>query len=311
MTHDVIDFFKKYVLLSSTDDLVITKPKERVCRYCQRTRPEVRFRQRPHLVPELLGRNEHWVYDECDSCNGKFSRYEKDLSTMLLPYRAMIGVRGKRGFPQFHSRQIPGADSSRLEAGHDPETGLQFTVRTPSDFVVNREERTGKVKFRVPQFIPLHVYKALLKIGLGLLPPEHVEAHRNSFDWLIGKQKELSFSPLLLVTPIYRRSFYAPSAHLFRAIDLAVGDTEYPECTLVVEAANVVVQVFLPFTADLLSIHQQHRTIALAAYPGFARDELVPGTSWELKIHDLNGNKPITYNVVMDFAFDSIVRVEF
>jgi|JI10StandDraft_1071094.scaffolds.fasta_scaffold143042_5 hypothetical protein len=311
MTDDVTDFFKKYELLRSTADLIATKPKDRVCRYCQLNRPEVRFRQTPHLVPELLGRNEHLAYDECDSCNGLFSRYEKDLSTFLLAYRAMVGIRGKRGFPQFHSRQIPGIGHSRLEAGHDPGTGLQITVRTPSDFVVNHEERTGKVKFRVPQFIPLHVYKALLKIGLGLLPPKHIEAHRNSFDWLMGKQVELPLSPLVLITPIYRRYFKVPSAHLFRAKELVVADTEYPECTLVVEAANVVIQIFLPFTADLISVHQQHRTLALAAYPGFARDELVPGSCWELKLHDLSVNNPVTYDVVRDFAFDSIDREEY
>lgn len=300
-----MDFFNKYLLVSSTGDLPVTQ-RPLKCRYCARATTEVTFRQRTHLLPELLGKNSCIIHDECDACNGYFARFEKDLATFLLPYRSMLGLRGKKKAPKFRSRPMAGAMNTEMEVGHSEGSGVQMTIRTPSDLVIDHRESTGTITFRMPPFIPLNVYKALLKVGLGLAPAAEIEKHRDSFDWLVGKRGELTFEPRVFFHRLSRHYFSEPSATLYKARKLVIDQTELPEYSLVVCAANVVLQLFLPFTDELMVLHDGRRTLSLNIFPGFAWDGLQQGSRGRISIFDLSIPSPVELDIEIPFEFDSI-----
>ncbi len=72
------------------------------CRYCSRGKPAVSFKKDAHAVPHLLGNRSIFAHYECDSCNEQFSvSLEDHLGKLLLPVRAVLGIRGKKGVPSF------------------------------------------------------------------------------------------------------------------------------------------------------------------------------------------------------------------
>ncbi|RZJ64885.1 MAG: hypothetical protein EOO45_17670 [Flavobacterium sp.] len=99
-----LDFLEQYGLLVSTDSYVPPAPLIKICRFCRQDESSTTFTNIPHAIPELLGANEFITADECDKCNKHFSKYESHLSKFFLPYLAMVGVKGRKGTPAFHSR---------------------------------------------------------------------------------------------------------------------------------------------------------------------------------------------------------------
>jgi len=305
-------FFALYELVRCTDELGPTNYRTAVCRFCARSRtdPGVTFHQRTHLLPELLGKNDCLLVDECDTCNKRSSPFEKDLSTFLLPYRTMLGIKGKKGVPKFHSRTDEHGDSSALKAVYMPGEGLQLTVREPNACVIEPESRTMQLTFNVPSFTPLNVYRSLVKIGLGLMPPSEVTHHQHVFDWLAGRQKNVPYTTQVFVHELRHRYWPVPCAYLYKAKALVHEGAELPEYALVVCSANVVLQIFMPFTNAQWTAHVPGRTLSLTLFPGFAWDKLPSGSCREIKVYDLGVNEVVNYNLPVSFTFDTVDRVE-
>ncbi|WDF77125.1 HNH endonuclease [Mucilaginibacter sp. KACC 22773] len=82
------------------------KPKaERTCRFCGVSNDATKFKNIPHIIPQLLG-NTHLVSDfECDDCNSHFGRYENDLAYSLGIMRTFYGTKGKGAVPGFQITQ--------------------------------------------------------------------------------------------------------------------------------------------------------------------------------------------------------------
>ena len=310
MIRTPVAFFDAYDLCASTADPLSPRGMGQRCHFCDRSYPEVTFRQRTHLLPELLGRNECLRHDECDACNRKYGVIEKDLSTFLLPYRTMLGSKGKRGIPKFHSRSYENTQGPALVAEHSSGQGLQLTVRHPDACVIDAVERTGTVTFHVPQFTPLKVYRALVKIGLGMLPSSEIAAHRHVLEWLGGRLEYVPFSADAFLHELRQRYWTSPCAYLYRAKALEYGGTELPEYALVVCTSNVVLQIFMPFTVAQWSDHDPARTLSYIPFPGFAWDKFLTGSRREIKVYDLSVDKVVTYDLPISFTFDALERVE-
>ena len=80
MRPDPLDFWNKYELISSSNNYKPINIKSKVCKYCEKSDKETTFKQQTHLLPELIGENNIYTQDECDSCNAIFSDYESSFS---------------------------------------------------------------------------------------------------------------------------------------------------------------------------------------------------------------------------------------
>ena len=193
MKSDPLQFWKVYESVNSTEKHFSVKRKSEICRYCNRTTKEVTFNQDTHLLPELLGTNNILTYDECDSCNSLFSEFESNLSIYFRPFITLIGTKGKRKVPAFQSRTVNKDENTRTTLEHIYGNKKHLKIQNSKDVI--RDDTNGKAEiiFRRPPFTPIKIYKAFLKIGLGLLPHHLDEYNKQSFAWLTNRIDKINF----------------------------------------------------------------------------------------------------------------------
>lgn len=72
------DILKIYKLNQQSDEVLTSGNAVRKCRFCGNTERTAKFRKRAHAIYELCG-SHHLLSDyECDNCNSKFSKYERE-----------------------------------------------------------------------------------------------------------------------------------------------------------------------------------------------------------------------------------------
>lgn len=247
MIKEITDELLKQYILIAASEWQPKIPEVRACRFCGKKEPEVTFKTFAHIVPELLGVNDSQSYTECDACNSLFSSYETHLAILFRPYLTMVGVQGKKGVPNFQSRTDGGDENTRTQVNYQNEGNRQFIISKADDLKIDWV--TGKITmvYRLPPYRPIYVYKALLKIGLSLLPEEMKGDYKQAFSWLVDKSADdLPAFPFAFVTILTRKKMAAPKASLYKAKEVFFERGFNPDLTLIVSFGNVVVQIFLP-----------------------------------------------------------------
>ncbi|MDB5024291.1 MAG: hypothetical protein JWP78_2046 [Mucilaginibacter sp.] len=169
------------------------KPKpERMCRFCGRKADEVKFKKRAHLMSELLGNKVLFSDFECDECNGKFSKYEDQLANYLGIFRSVNGTRGKDGPIKYKSPD----ESFVIMHGKLPVPGepdgliIESRGEDKNHFTFDTEGRLMTVHAPQHSYRPYQVYKALLKMALGLIKEKEVEDYLFLLDQLINTEEQ-------------------------------------------------------------------------------------------------------------------------
>lgn len=243
-----VPFLKKYRLIATTKNTEDEPRGHRYCRFCKKEFPDTTFTTKAHILPELLGRNNMLTYEECDQCNKYFSAYESHLATYFRPYLTLVGVKGKKGIPAFHSRTINSEERTRLKLEFDSTGQRRIQFGNLSDYIVDKESKTATLTLRIPPHKPAYIYKAFVKMALSMLPEDKLKKYSNVFDWLTGRTDTCINFPCMVRGVMPGKMFSGPSADLFEAAEIMNGNSLVPELTLVVYFCNIIVQVFLPLS---------------------------------------------------------------
>jgi len=159
--------------------------KDRVCRFCRKGFSETSFKSNAHFFPELLG-NQYLLSDfECDSCNFILSKYENDLANFLGAVRTINGVSGKNKIPKYKSLE------STLILSGNPSDSTVTVLRTDNEDRSISYDSAGEnilVKTTCNPYIPLNVYKSLLKIALSVLPEQYIGDYTTAYEYVINKE---------------------------------------------------------------------------------------------------------------------------
>lgn len=154
-----------------------------VCRFCGNTKTTGTFKKKAHAIPELLGNKFLKSKNECDQCNEIFGKeYEDHLAKFLLPYRAIIGIKGKKGVLTYKN-------------GDTHFKNIDNTININSnyeDFRVDKENKKIYLKVKSQPFIPLNVYKAFLKMAISTMPEEWLVSYNPLINFLLGKEYPFS-----------------------------------------------------------------------------------------------------------------------
>src|SRR5690606_9947965 len=162
------------------------------------------FKKVAHACPELLGHNNFVIYDECDACNEKFSKYESHLSKFFLPYLSVVGVKGKKKIPNFQSRKDKEDEDTRTSLKYTEDAKINLLLSSYDDYKVDVENKTMSIRFRNPAIKPIYVYKSLLKVALSFLPQNKIQKYQLLFDWLQNENTEIVFFSPLFITKLTR-----------------------------------------------------------------------------------------------------------
>jgi hypothetical protein len=262
-------FWKIYSLLNDSASLPNLDNQEKTfCRFCKRDASATSMTEITHLLPELLGKNQIHTYEECNECNHVFSDYESHLSNFVRPFITILGISGKRGVPAFRSRSINSKPDSVTELVYAACGKRKLFVGEESDVTIDWENNTMSLLFRQPPYVPVKIYKALVKIGMSLLPRHFDPDCQHIYRWLLSKDNDIDYVAGGFITTLTGAYWAAPSAELYQANHLHTKEEEYPEYTLILRFANQVLQIFLPFTDVMRREHKKDkRTLCVNLLP--------------------------------------------
>lgn len=310
MTNLLPSLLNNYDLLSTTrneDDITIGDTKSIYCRFCKKTFPETTFNTISHLIPEMLGKNNTRIIDECDECNNKFSKYESHLNNFLAPYLSLIAAKGKKGYSSFTSRMDEN-DNRTIVQAQEFQRRIYFGSNT-DDFKYDYEGKTLHINLRKQSYIPIYVYKSLMRIGLSLLPIENIEANHHYTNWLMSNDiDDLTKHPFLncFFTHLGNKSFLNPWAELYKAKQVKNQDSECPEFILVVCSHNIVMQIFLPPSVINGKNHVKGSTLAIEVFPALMWQRFANQTEYSTKSIHLGSNQKVQENTWISFKYESI-----
>jgi hypothetical protein len=226
------------------------------------------------------------------------------LATLIRPFITLAGVKGKKKVPAFHSRTINRKEETRTILKHKEGNQRELHIRSLDDYTIDTDAKTFEIVFRLPPFVPVKVFKSLLKIGLSLLPTEFDEFNRQSFAWLTNRQSEIAFIQYAFTCTLKRSQFTEPSADLYRAKNFVLGEEEYPEHILIVCFANQVFQIFLPFSDELKEVNNEKRQLALCLFPSYVYNKILGPQTMEIKYFNLGVEAPITGDSKLSFSYE-------
>jgi hypothetical protein len=154
----------------------------RQCRYCLKTEPETSFRQEAHTIPECLGNRSLISLDECDRCNQQCSQtFEDHFDKFTQPMRTMMGIRGKQGVPNFKSRDGKTKVHFDLKQKH-------FTIEEQEKAAIlseNGRNKTLSLTLKCQPYVPLEIYRCLVKMAFGVLPSQELRHFDLTRRWLL------------------------------------------------------------------------------------------------------------------------------
>lgn len=244
-------FFAAYELeLEQNCTAVKTGPfkerKDRVCRFCHKKSPFVSFHKDAHVISELLG-NKTYISDfECDDCNGKFGRYENELASYLGIVRTVQSVKGKK-VPKFKSADRTLDIASTVVDDITNQVKFRRYDGLDKTFEFDRENNMTIINYKKATYTPLSVYKALLKIALSVIPPQHLVNYKHALEYLITKKQDDKFTGFAILTRYIMPltfQFPSPTVMLFKKKN---GTDNLFTHVFVLYALNSIFQIVIPF----------------------------------------------------------------
>ncbi|MEM6496512.1 MAG: hypothetical protein AAF709_07290 [Pseudomonadota bacterium] len=223
------------------------------CRYCGATGSRVfGKRTNAHALPAALGNRTLFSLDECRACNDKFSVYEDALCKAIGPFLTLGGVRGRSGVRKTGQT---GSKSTIRHTKHDGKRQLSIAFEGGAElFAVDRAG--GMLNLTMPiegdVFVPRYAYKALMKIGLSMLPAEELP----NFQEAISSLEELDTKPLgrpLQLGFSYAFVGNAPPALAGTLLRRRDAQAQIPYMIFLLMAGSVCFQIWLP--SDDLDTH--------------------------------------------------------
>ncbi|MBP1631022.1 MAG: hypothetical protein H6Q15_1915 [Bacteroidetes bacterium] len=149
---------------------------KRVCRFCGNTTENVTFNNKSHAISEGLGNKTAVLFDECDTCNTRFSEtIEPHIIQYLALFRTIFDVKGKGGSKQFKGENF--------ELKKDENIHLSFHS------IDDRPEFGMPYKLKLETKDPIilqNIYKCLCKFFLSVIPTDKLQYFSRTIDWING-----------------------------------------------------------------------------------------------------------------------------
>ncbi len=169
----------------------------RICRYCNRSAPAVKFSLEAHAFPEFTGNRSLIAYDECDECNELFSRLvEDDFAKYIGPLRTISQILGKQGVPTYKS------PDKRSRIGLE-EAGVHITTQESAPITTfDCKNQTLKIQMTRQPYVPMGAFKCLVKMAIAACPNTELPALTHLAAWIRNPRhtyESFPYKPLMVM----------------------------------------------------------------------------------------------------------------
>lgn len=260
------------------------KKEERVCRFCKKTHPEVKFKTEAHVITQQLNRARPISSFECDSCNEKFSQYEGDFGHYFLAERALYGIKKKQGSPKYKTKNgtLLKPDFDINSSKFDTKKGKklkEYIQQSGSTLITIHQGKddneikinNNNIEFNLQRkpYRPINIFRVFLKIGLSLLQKEDLKNYSSMFNMMnfsnfsIKHEEEYSAKEIcvfIFEIPVLKNIFKYPLVHLYKKRDPS---SDYVDKTLVVYFGNRIYQIPIVSDENIRQMYPEQKTIQL------------------------------------------------
>jgi len=151
---------------------------KRICRFCGRKQPEVKFKKEAHAISEALGNKKLICLEECDSCNEFFDEnIERDFIAYHNLARVMFCIKNKEN-------KIPKLKGVNFQFFKDNNSNLNIGI--VKEHIVKKENDIPKeIILKTNDEITLqNIYKALVKFALSVIDTKYIQYFDKTIKWL-------------------------------------------------------------------------------------------------------------------------------
>ncbi len=177
----------------------------RKCRFCGKKENEITFKNKAHAISEGLGNKKVFLYDECDSCNDRFStEIEPDLINYYSVFRTFFDVKGKGG-----NKKIKGKN---FEISKNGNVEIKFkSIDNRPNIDKNPNEYNLKLKFQ-EKINSQDIYRCLVKFCLSVIEEKELKKFTKTINWV---NKKLKIKKLPKIGELISYSHFTTEPKLF------------------------------------------------------------------------------------------------
>lgn len=235
-------FTKNYEVIATYElikgqKIILGDKSKRKCRFCGKGKGDVSFKSKAHAIPQLLGNNELFSYYECDPCNKeKFHKLEDHLAKFLGIWRTFSGVRGKNGIPKY---KINKSSITAMDNGI-------FVFNCSDDLLFREKADANELAITAVKrpYIPLNVFKALVKMALSIMPESEMKFFQETRKWLMSEDKIFHYLPLLYEFVPMQDAFKSIVAAVVKRKETTLENVPYAYFFLTLK--NLRLQIYIP-----------------------------------------------------------------
>jgi hypothetical protein len=277
--------FDEYWNSENGKPLYVGVREPRMCYFCGKQSGQTTFRNKAHLIPEFLGNKRILSRHECDTCNAEFSLNESALAAYIGPVRCFWGVRGKEKLPKHKDPK------TNLRIDNTPNS-VTITSHQEGDpeFVIDEVNNSITGIFQKESYIPVLAFKALVKIGICLLPANEIDNFSATIDWLkSGERPEYSRWDFAIVPWIFEGTeVLRPHVSLYNRKMIEPGENAYEKC-VILRFGRTQYQYFIPFSKqDILIASDLRFPWEVPLYPFILPDFSGAANKSRMQIEILN-----------------------
>lgn len=263
------NFFNLYELETMIGDsekkyFLGDKKTPRTCRFCSKSNLEVKFNSDAHVIPQFMGNKNLLSLFECDECNNLFSKYEDSFANFFGITRTFSQIRGQsKKAPKFKDKK------TGLEVVLT-DTGITMsTIEGIDTITVDKEKKKLEIWTERPGYIPIHIPKALIKIGLCMLSAVDFHDYDYSKFFIMKSENDIHFkdSKILRIYGYFipgPPKFPKPFVQLYKRRELYKHNL-LPNRQLILYYSNYCLQMIFPFAKS--DEHLQGKNIDLPIFP--------------------------------------------
>lgn len=268
---------------------------ERKCRFCGRKEGVVTFDKEAHALSNLISNNRIFSLYECDECNGKiFTVQESNYAEYMKLRHTLSQTHGKRGVPSykpdsksFSRIDVKGEFITKMKEDEDPIAVIDET----KNIIHYKGKRT---------YVPIMVYKCLLKMALTIIPEKELPYVKNAMDFLMGRVNFKCKLPVIYRQYSGPQPFGRPICFLYKRKEQRVCDN-IPLYQFLLAYSNFVFQMCIPFCEEDKFLQGKEVSLIIIPTPEDLR-QLVKAEFLSLE----SDVKIVNEEVSMDLHFDSM-----